>query len=110
MLADRPVAEISHGLQRVDLASGWQLVIWWRDGQMESLHQATGPQGQQWTYGCDRWPDWSAGPDAVMLDPLVHLLDPVRREQLRGRLLACSCWPEPKPLPVEVLRLLLPTV
>lgn len=100
LVADRPVAEISHGLQRVDLANGWQLVIWWVGGRMGPLHQASGPQGEQWTYGCDRWPDWSAGPEAVALDPLVHLLEPEQRQRLQGRLEICSCWPAPDPLPL----------
>ena len=100
LVADRPVAEISHGLQRVDLANGWQLVIWWVHGRMGPLHQASGPQGVQWAYGCDRWPDWSAGPEAVALDPLVHLLEPGQRHRLAARLESCSCWPAPDPLPL----------
>jgi len=100
LVADRPVAEISHGLQRIDLANGWQLVIWWVHGELGPLHQASGPQGQTWTYGCDRWPDWSAGREAVVLDPLMHLLEPEQRERLECRLLTCSCWPAPDPLPL----------
>ena len=120
LVADRPVEEIGYGLQRVDLANGWQLVIWWIGGRMGPLHQAMGPAvqmhqpvastGQTWTYGCDRWPDWSAGPDAVVLDPLVHLVEPAQRQRLEDRLRCCSCWPAPEPLPVEALMLMLPSV
>jgi len=120
LVADRPVDEISHGLQRVDLANGWQLVIWWIGGRMGPLHQARGPAVQMhqpaastvqtWTYGCDRWPDWSAGPGAVVLDPLVHLLEPAQRQRLEDRLRCCSCWPAPAPLPPEALMLMLPSV
>lgn len=129
-MADRPVDEISHGLQRVDLANGWQLVIWWIGGRMGPLHQARGPAVQMhqpassevqmhqpaadtvqvWTYGCDRWPDWSAGPEAVVLDPLVHLLTPAQLQRLEDRLQCCSCWPAPVPLPPEALMLMLPSV
>lgn len=110
LLADRPVAEIGHGLQRVDLANGWQLVVWWVGGELGPLHQASGPRGERWSYGCDRWPDWLAGPAAVVLDPLVHLLEPGHREQLAARLRVCSCWPAPAPLPAELLGSLLPSV
>ena len=96
LVADRPVAEVRWGVQRVDMASGWQLAIWWHaDGLMGPLHGAVAPDGGEWTFGCDRWPDWLAGPDAVVLDPIEHLLDGEQRERLRARLLACSCWPAP---------------
>ena len=96
LVADRPVAEVRWGVQRVDMASGWQLAIWWHaDGSMGPLHGAVAPDGGEWTFGCDRWPDWLAGPDAVVLDPIEHLLDGEQRERLRARLLACSCWPAP---------------
>jgi hypothetical protein len=39
------------------------------------------------------------GRDAVVLEPLQHLLTPEQREQLLQRLLSCSCWPEPDPPP-----------
>ena len=97
LLADRPA--LDWGLQRIDLANGWSLRIWWHHGQIGPLHGALAPDGGCWTWGCDRWPDWLAGPDAVVLDPLEHLITPEQREQLRQRLLACSCWPEPDPLP-----------
>jgi hypothetical protein len=64
------------------------------------LWAATAPDGARWQFGCDRWPDWDAGSDAVVLNPLTHLITPEQRERLRHRLLTCSCWPEPEPLPV----------
>jgi len=97
LLADRPA--LDWGLQRIDLANGWSLRIWWHHGQIGPLHGALAPDGGCWTWGCDRWPDWLAGPDAVVLDPLEHLITPEQREQLRQRLLTCTCWPEPDPLP-----------
>jgi hypothetical protein len=70
---------------------------------MAFLSSATAPDGGHWSYGCDRWPDWNAGPDAVVLDPLTHLITAEVREQLRRRLLAGNCWPErelpPRPEP-----------
>jgi len=98
LLADRPVAP--GWVQRVDLANGWRLWIWWQTGdQMDRLWAARAPDGGAWTYGCDRWPDWNAGPEAVVLEPLRHLLTDEQRERLRLRLLTCCCWPEPEPLP-----------
>ena len=103
LLADRPVSDAGC-TQRVDLANGWTLRIGWGPGpQMHPLLGALSPGGDCWTYGCDRWPDWNAGPDAVVLDPLTHLITPEQREQLRQRLLTCNCWPErelpPRPEP-----------
>ena len=99
LLADRPVAELGWGIQRVDLASGWQLRVWWREGPtMGPLHSAVAPDGRRWVYGCSRWPDWLAGSEAVVLDPIRHLLDDEQRERLRVRLLTCNCWP-----PVELV-------
>ena len=95
LVADRPVAEVRWGVQRVDMASGWQLAIWWHADVMGPLHGAVAPDGGEWTFGCDRWPDWLAGPDAVVLDPIEHLLDGEQRARLRARLLDCSCWPAP---------------
>ena len=114
LLADRSVSAVDWGLQRIDLASGWSLRIWWSRGlEMGPLHGALAPDGGCWTYGCDRWPDWNAGPAAVVLDPLTHLITPEQRERLRQRLLTCRCWPEPDPLPLpprrspeEIMRLL----
>jgi hypothetical protein len=100
LLADRLPIEDDWITQRVDLASGWIFWINWSPGlQMDRLFAAQAPDGARWTYGCDRWPDWNAGPDAVVLDPLRHLLPPEQRERLRQRLLTCCCWPEPDPLP-----------
>ncbi len=100
LLADRLPLEDDWITQRVDLASGWSLWVWWDPGAvMAFLGAATDPDGDHWTYGCDRWPDWNAGPAAVVLDPLTHLITPEQRERLRQRLLTCRCWPEPDPLP-----------
>jgi len=98
LLADRPAA--AGWCQRVDLANRWSLWVWWLAGdQLDRLWAARAPDGGRWTYACDRWPDWNAGPGAVPLEPLDHLITPEQREHLRQRLLACSCWPEPEPLP-----------
>lgn len=100
LLADRPVPVDDWITQRADMANGWKLWIWWLpSGQLDRLWAATAPDGARWELGCDRWPDWGAGPDAVVLDPLTHLITPEQRERLRQRLLTCSCWPEPDPLP-----------
>ena len=105
LLADRPVEPNDWTTQRVDLACGWSLWVWWTPGQqMGPLHAAQAPDGVRWGYGCDRWPDWNAGPAAVVLDPLTHLISPEQRERLRQRLLSCSCWPEPEPLPAPPRR------
>jgi hypothetical protein len=96
LLADHPVTPDDFGLQRITMANGWKLAIWWSLGQqMGPVHQATSPEGLHWVYGCARWPDWLAGPEAVVLDPIRHLLSDEQRERLRARLLSCSCWPEP---------------
>ena len=98
LLADRPAA--AGWCQRVDLANRWSLWVWWLAGdQLDRLWAARAPDGGTWTFGCDRWPDWNAGPGAVPLEPLDHLITPEQRERLRQRLLSCSCWPEPEPLP-----------
>ena len=98
LLADRRSTCDQLELQRVDLVSGWQLSIWWRDGRLGPLHQAIDPDGLEWTNGCARWPDWSAGPDAVALDPIEHLLSSDQRQQLEARLRDARCWPAP-PVP-----------
>jgi hypothetical protein len=100
LLANRPVDPWNHPLQRVDLRNGWVLEFLWSSGGLEQLCAATAPDGAHWSVGCDRWPDWGAGPDAVALEPLQHLITPEQREKLRQRLLTCSCWPAPEPLPV----------
>ena len=104
LLADRPVPACDWATQRVDLANGWQLWVWWQpDLRMGRLNAARTPDGGNWTFGCDRWPDWEAGPAAVTLDPLQHLITAEQREQLRQRLLTCNCWPDrelpPRPEP-----------
>jgi len=98
LLANDPGGDLR--LQRVDMANGWRLGLLWLLDDVPSLIYATAPDGAHWSYGCDRWPDWGAGPDAVVLDPIHHLITPEQRERLRQRLLTCSCWPEPDPLPV----------
>ena len=101
LLANRPVPFFDWFTQRVDIVNGWKLWIrWLPDGRMDLLDSALSPGGGYWSYGCDRWPDWDAGPGAVELNPLDHLISPEQRERLRQRLLICSCWPEPDPLPV----------
>lgn len=92
--------ETDHHLQQLDTVSGWRLAIWWRRGEMGPLHSAISPEGLQWTYGCARWPDWLAGPDAVVLDPIRHLLDDEQRQALRRVLIDPVCWPAPDPLPI----------
>jgi len=99
-LADRSVVQIGWGVQRIDMASGWVWLIWWKpDAELGPLSAARAPDGAEWTYGCDRWPDWNAGPDAVVLDPLRHLITAEQRERLRARLLDATCWPAPEPPP-----------
>jgi hypothetical protein len=99
LLADRPAA--AGWCQRIDLANRWNLWVWWLAGdQLDRLWAARAPDGGRWSYACDRWPDWNAGPGAVPLEPLDHLITPEQRERLRLRLLTCSCWPEPDPLPL----------
>ena len=103
LLADRPVSDAG-GAQRIDLANGWRLSLWWHPGpELARLWAATAPDGGIWSFGCDRWPDWHAGPEAVVLEPLRHLITAEQREQLRQRLLTCNCWPArelpPRPEP-----------
>ena len=105
LLANRPVDPLDWCAQRVDLQNGWRLCVCWDSGAvMDRLIDAWAPDGAHWTYGCDRWPDWNAGPAAVVLDPLTHLITPEQRERLRQRLLTCRCWPEPDPLPAPPRR------
>jgi hypothetical protein len=107
LLADRPGRDIDSGHQRVDvlapaLGGLWRLLLWW-DGRwwdpgdrLQRLSSAVAPGGGWWGYGCQRWPDWDAGPAAVILNPLQHLMSDGDRDRLRVRLLDCRCWP---PLP-----------
>jgi len=97
LLADEPGGH--ERVQFVDMANGWRLGVLWSLGDQPALWNALAPDGAYWSYGCDRWPNWAAGSDAVVLDPLTHLITPEQRERLRQRLLTCSCWPEPDPLP-----------
>jgi hypothetical protein len=99
LLADHMPDENDWVTQRVDLASGWSLWVYWVPGLIMERLWAQAPDGGYWTYGCDRWPDWNAGTEAVVLEPLRHLLNDEQRERLRQRLLSCRCWPEPDPLP-----------
>jgi hypothetical protein len=64
---------------------------------------ALAPDGARWEYGCGRWPDWLAGSDAVVLDPVHHLLTPEQHAQLQARLLGCRQRPRP-PVPEYFLR------
>ena len=79
---------------------GWRLWIMWREGAISHLSQAWGPGGVHWSYGCDWWPDWTAGPEAVPLCPIGHLLAPLERAALQRRLLAEPCTLPPQ-LPVN---------
>ena len=103
-LASFQPSEADHDLQRLDLVDGWRLAIWWRRGEMGPLHSATDPQGLHWVYGCGRWPGWDAGPAAVVLDPIRHLLDDDQRQALRAQLLRAVCWPPVEPYPLPPLR------
>ena len=86
--------------QQLVTVPGWRLLVMWREGAILHLSQAWGPDGVHWSYGCDRWPDWTAGPDAAMLCPIRHLLTPLERAALQRRLLAEPCTPPPQ-LPVN---------
>lgn len=97
LLADRPASV--GACQQVDLANGWTLGLWWQHANAARLMTARAPDGACWTFGCDRWPDWNAGPEAVPLEPLRHLITPEQRARLQQRLLSCCCWPEPDPFP-----------
>lgn len=99
-LANLQPSEADHDLQRLDTVTGWRLAIWWRHGEMGPLHDATDPAGLQWIYGCARWPDWNAGPAAVVLDPIRHLLTDDQRQTLRVRLMRAVCWPPVEQAPM----------
>ena len=98
-LADLQPDETDHILQRLSTVSGWEMAVWWHHGDMGPLHAATDPQGLHWIYGCSRWPSWEAGPDAVVLDPIRHLLTREQRDRLQLVLQSAVCWPPPPPLP-----------
>ena len=105
-LADRPVADCLWGIQTIDTLTGWQLSFWWVRGELGPLHRAIDPAGLEWIHGCARWPDWSAGPEAVALDPITHLLTDHQRQQLEARLRTARCWPAAPAPRASVLPLL----
>ena len=80
---------------------GWRLCFLWYGHDIDHLSTADAPQGHHWSYGCDRWPSWEAGPDSVPLCPIRHLLTAAERQALEARLLATPADPEP-PTPVNV--------
>ena len=86
--------------QQLVTLPGWRLLIMFRHGAILHLSQALGPGGTYWEYGCDRWPDWTAGSDAVLLCPIAHFLAPLERAALQRRLLAEPSTPPPQ-LPVN---------
>ena len=86
--------------QQMVTVAGWRLLIMWQEGAILHLSQAWGPGGVHWSYGCDRWPDWTAGSDAAMLCPIGHLLALLERAALQRRLLAEPCTLPPQ-LPVN---------
>lgn len=88
--------------QQLVTVAGWRLLIMWREGAILHLSQAWGPGGAHWSYGCDRWPDWTAGSDAVPLCAIGHLLAPLERAALQRRLLAAPCTPPPAPPATKV--------
>jgi hypothetical protein len=83
----RPDESGLYQLQNVWL-QGWRLAILWYDRTIDHLSTADAPQGRHWSYGCDRWPSWAAGPDSVPLCPIRHLLNDAERQALEARLLA----------------------
>jgi len=80
---------------------GWQLAILWHGDTIDHLSTTDDPMGRHWSYGCDRWPSWEAGPDSVPLCPIRHLLTVPERKALETRLLTTPADPEP-PAPVNV--------
>ena len=101
-LAHAPLDQIWWGLQHLDLQNGWQLSIWWVQGQIGPLHKAVTPDGRKWVYGCSRWPSWTADPDEMVLDPLLLLSDQ-QRVALVKRMQAARCWPQSEhwcPMPI----------
>lgn len=79
-------------MQFVRLASGWRLAVWWLSGcdggSLGPLSGAIAPDGRRWIYGCDRWPDWHAAEQAIILDPLRHLVTPLERAAIEAVLRA----------------------
>ena len=79
-VVNRSVEDLGWGLQSIRLVSGWRLRVWWLDdGTMGPLSGAKAPDGRTWVLGCDRWPDWLAGSQSEVLDPLQHLVTPLDR-------------------------------
>lgn len=99
---DQTPDETSSYQQQLVTVAGWRLQIMWQEGAILHLSQAWGPGGVHWSYGCDRWPDWKAGPEAVMLCPIGHLLASLERAALQRRLLAEPCTPPPAPPAAKV--------
>lgn len=97
-LLHRPWQE-GRGLLWLDTLSRWRLAIWWMGEALGPLHWAADPAGLQWVHGCARWPGWDAGPDAVALDPIAHLLTAEQRARLQAVVMALPCWPEPEQPP-----------
>jgi hypothetical protein len=103
LLADRPVEECLGSYQRLDTVTSWHLVVRWSfGGELVACTGATAPDGGRWSWGCDWWPDWEAGPAGQALSPLRHLLTAEQRAALEARLRGCLCWPKPKPPPLIV--------
>jgi hypothetical protein len=92
-LADRPWQQIWWGVMRLDLLSGWRLAIWIERDQLGACQSATAPDGRTWVYGCQR-DDWTLGPQARILDPVV-LLPASSQRALAQRLRTACCWPSP---------------
>ena len=81
--------------------NNWRLAILWHGDKVDHLSTTDDPLGRHWSYGCDRWPSWEAGPDSVPLCPIRHLLTAAQLHALEARLLATPADPEP-PMPVDV--------
>lgn len=81
--------------------NGWRLAILWHGDKIDHLSTTDDPLGRHWSYGCDRWPNWEAGPDSLPLCPIRHLLTSAERQALEARLLTTPADPEPPP-PTEV--------
>jgi hypothetical protein len=79
------------------LVNGWTLEIIWHGCNIDHLRTADAPQGLHWSYGCDRWPSWEAGPDSVPLCPIRHLLTAAERQALEARLQTIPCKPPAEP-------------
>lgn len=92
-------------VQFVKLASGWRLAVWWLSGTPEGslgpLAAARSPDGRRWVFGCDRWPDWDSAEQALVLDPLQHLITPLERASLEELLRSAVPVKRPEPAPVD---------